>query len=135
MFISVKGWWKMVIFHLKDGHFSEGSLIGKKKIVFMQSFSIFFEFDFVDFFIWTQIEFLKCMIWQSNFLLFFCFFRCLLFYLFVSSSDTCHRWLSRLSTILHVGIVLNMVVFWSKGLFIPFLSTKKGYGSKGFCFC
>ena len=31
MFISVKGWWKMVIFHLKDGHFSEGSLIGKKK--------------------------------------------------------------------------------------------------------
>ena len=41
----------------------------------------------------------------------------------------------QIKTISHVEIVLNRVVFWSKGLFTPFLSTKKGYGSKGFYFC
>ena len=98
----------------------------------MQSF---FEFGFLDFHL-DSIEFLKCMIWQSNFsfcflCFFFCFFLCS-HELSTSGDDACHRWPSRLKHHFSCGIVLKMVAFWSKGCSYHFCQQEKGYGSKVF---
>ena len=85
------------------------------------SFStFFFEFSFLDFRL-DSIEFLKCMIWQSIFFSFFCFF----FHdLFTSDNDAYHRWLLRLKHHFSCRNCFERVIFWSKGCSCHFCPKK-----------
>ena len=123
------------------------------------SFSIFFEFSFLDFCL-DLIEFFKCMIWQSNPLFFVFVHTTFLLRAITHAIVGFPDW----SITLHVRIVLkkkgcllvkrvvhtisvskkglwlkglfntisvNKQGLWLKGLFIPFLLARKSYGSKG----
>ena len=118
----------MAIFRLKIVTWTEEEIPCRKKTdcVCAIFFNIF-EFDFLDFFIWTQIEFLKCMIWQSNFLLFFLFFSLLFFFmtcLFRAETHAIDGFLDWSPTP-HVRIVLKMGRLLVQGLFTSFLSKKR----------
>ena len=81
--ISVKGWWKMVISHLKHSYLNwRANPYRGKRLQFFIFSNFFFEFGFLDFHL-DSIEFFKCMTWQSIFLFsFFFFLFCFFFFLF-----------------------------------------------------
>ena len=85
------------------------------------SFStFFFEFSFLDFRL-DSIEFIKCMIWQSNpFLLLLLFF----YDLSAADNDAYHRWLSRLKYHFSCRNCFERVIFWSKGCSCHFCPKK-----------
>ena len=133
----MKGWWKMAIFHLKHSHLNwRGTPCRKKKrLCLCNLFNIFWIWLF-----WflrldsNRISQVHDMTIKFSFI-FFYFFRCFFYDLFVPSSDMCHIWLSRLKPFHTWKLSWTGLSFGPKGLFTPFLSIKKGYGSKGFCFC
>ena len=87
----------------------------------MQSFFWhFFEFSFLDFRL-DSIEFLKCMIWQSN-----PFFLLSLFFHDLSTlgNDAYHRCLSRLKHHFSCRNCFERVIFWSKGCSCHFCPKK-----------
>ena len=121
---SVKKWWKMAISHLKYSHLDWRAILCKKRMTCVYAiFSSFSQHFFLTLliFIWTQLEFFKCMTWQSIFL--FAFFRS--HGLSTSSNDACHRWLSKLK---HHFSCEDCFGFWLFGpkVFIPILLTKRG---------
>ena len=94
-FISLKGWWKMAISHLKYSSLYWRTIPYKRKMIcvyaIFSSFSQHF-FGFLDFRL-DSIEFFKCMTWQSIFIFYFFFFHS--HNLSTPGNDTCYRWPSK----------------------------------------
>ena len=97
-------------------------------------FNTFFEFGFLDFCL-DSAEFFKCMTWQSIFLfviLFIHFFS--LFEWSTLGNVACRDDLPTWSIFSHTRIVLKRFVFWFKRLFTSFVQ-RKGYDSEVFYLC
>ena len=122
----------MVVYHLKYSYLNWKAIPYRKRIDCVYAIFIFNTF-------WI------CLSWFSLGLnrisqvhdmtikfLFFCFF--LFLYpqdLSAPSNDACHRWPSRLKHHFSCGNYFEKVCLLVKGLFIPFLSVRKGCSWKG----
>ena len=112
--ISVKGWWKMTISHLKHSYLNwRVNPCKRKRLQFFIFFQIFFEFGFFFLFSFGLNRIFKCMTWQSIFLfilLFIHFFSLFLNGLLWAMSpvvDDLPAW----SIFFHMRIVLKGFVF------------------------
>ena len=124
----------MTVFHLKPIYLNWRVIHCRRRkscIYAIFFFDIFLNLAFL-IFVWIRSNFSSA--WYDNQILFFAFIFCFYSYDFPAlSNNACHSWPSRLK---HHFAYENCfekkkVVFWSKGLFMSFLSAKKGYGSKG----
>ena len=127
--ISVKGWWKMAISHLKHGYLNWRAIPCKENDLYLCSFSSFSQYFFLTLliFIWTQLKFFKCMTWQSIFLFAFFFFSFSWSVYFGHIINGLPTW----STSSYVRIVLRGLVFLVQiclGHFCP----REDHGSKVF---
>ena len=89
--ISLKGWWKMAISHLKHSYLNwRATPYRNKWFVFMQFFSThFFEFDFLDFCL-DSINIFKCMTCKSIFIFILLFIHFFLSFFWMVHSRQCH---------------------------------------------
>ena len=132
IFLSVMGWWKMAISHLKHSYINWRVIPCKRKkwFVCMQFFIIFSTFFLLSWFLFrlNRIFQVHDMTWQSIFLLFF--FLVLIVCLLRATTPTTDDLPSR-NIFSHMRIVLKDWPFGPK-LFISFLSTKRVMAQKYF---
>ena len=115
----MKGWWKMVVCHLKHSYLNWRAIPCRKRID-----CVYEIFIFNTFWIWSswfsfglnRISQVHDMTIKFLFLFFLsCFFFCCFHELFTPGDDACHRWPSKLKHHFSCEIILKRVVFWSKG--------------------
>ena len=112
--ISLKGWWKMAISHLKHSYLNWRAISYKKQMicVYVVFFNTFFEFDFLDFCL-DSVEFFKCMTWQSIFLFILLFIHFFLFFEWsILGNVTCRGWPSSLKHLFSYEDRFGRVGFW-----------------------
>ena len=109
--ISVKGSWKMVIYHLKHSYLNWRANPYKRKMIVV--FHHFFQHIFLNLafliFVWTQSNFSSA--WHDN-QFFFCSFSFLFRELSTLGNVTCRRWPSSLKHLFSCEDCFEKVGFW-----------------------